>query len=157
KPSETTKTKISKHWNNFSQIYVSNVKQDFIVCDDCKTILIYKPSTGFRCMINHLRSCPSKLKHDNSSDEQQKINNYFNKNSNDNKQIPKSIKRAITTSYAEFVAEDSRSFKLLQGLGFIRLAQQLFDSGQRLPSSIPIDIENLLPAPTTVSNFYCIC
>ncbi|CAF4868231.1 unnamed protein product, partial [Rotaria sp. Silwood2] len=73
------------------------------------------------------------------------------------KQIPKSIKRAITTSCAEFVAEDSRSFKLLQGPGFIRLAQQLFDSGQRLSSSIPIDIENLLPAPTTVSNFYCIC
>ncbi|CAF2957886.1 unnamed protein product, partial [Rotaria sp. Silwood2] len=48
--------------------------------------------------------------------------------------IPKSIKRAITTSCAEFVAEDSQSFKLLQGPGFIRLAQQLFDSGQRLSS-----------------------
>ncbi|CAF1526422.1 unnamed protein product, partial [Adineta steineri] len=114
-------------------------------------ILIYKSSTGSGCMINHLCSCPSKLKHDNSSGEQQKIYNYFNKNSNDNKQIPKSIKRAITTACAEFVAEDSRSFKLLQGPGFIRLAQQLFDSGQRLSSSIPIDIENLLPAPTTIS------
>jgi hypothetical protein len=57
KPNETTKMKISKYWNNFSQIYVPNIKQGFIVCNDCKTTLIYKPSTGSSCMINHLRSC----------------------------------------------------------------------------------------------------
>ncbi len=43
-------------------IYISDVKQDYIVCDDCKTVLVYKLSTGSSCMINHLRSCQSKPK-----------------------------------------------------------------------------------------------
>ncbi len=137
--------------DNFSQIYVSNVKQDFIVCDHSQTILVYKPSTDSGCMINHLRSCQSKLKQANSSGEQQTINNYYNAVSNDKKQIPKRIKRAITTSCAEFVAQDGRTFQLLQGPGFVRLAYLFFDSGQRLSSSIHIDIEDLLPDPTTVS------
>jgi hypothetical protein len=156
KPNESSKIKISKYWNSFSQIYVSNVKQDFIVCDHCKTILVYKPSTGSGCMIHHLRSCQSKLKQANSSGEQQTINNYYKSTSNDKKQIPTGIKRAITTACTEFVAEDGRAFHLLQGSGFVRLAKQLFDSGQRLSSSINISIEDLLPVPSTVSNFYCI-
>jgi hypothetical protein len=156
KPNEKTKFKISKCWNDFSQIYVSNVKQDFIVCEHCKTILVYKPSTGSGCMINHLRSCQTKLKQANSSGEQQTINKYYNTDSIDKKQIPKRIKCAITTCCAEFVAQDGRAFQLVQGPGFVRLAKQLFESGQRLSSSIHVDIEDLLPDPTTVSNFYCI-
>jgi hypothetical protein len=156
KPNETNKVKISKCWSNFSQICVSNVKQDFIVCDDCKTILVYKTSTGSGCMINHLRSCQSKLKQANSSSEQQTLNNYYNTVSNDKKQIPKRIKHAITTSFAEFVAQDGRAFQLVRGPGFVCLAKKLFESGQRLSSSIHVDIEDLLPNPTTVSNFYCI-
>ena len=36
KPKETTKT--SKCWSQFSRIYVSNVKKDFIICDICKKL-----------------------------------------------------------------------------------------------------------------------
>ncbi|CAF1347882.1 unnamed protein product, partial [Rotaria sordida] len=151
KPNESSKIEFSKYWNSFSQIYISNVKQDFIVCDHCKTILVYKSSTGSGCMINHLRFCQSKLKQANSSGEQQTINNYYKSTFSDKKQIPKDIKRAITTSCVQFVAEDGRAFHLLQGPGFVRLAKQLFDSGQRLPSSTNISIEDLLPTPSTKS------
>jgi len=156
KPSESNKIKISKYWSSFSQICVSNVKQELIVCDHCKTILVYKASTGSGCMIHHLRSCQSKLKQANSSSEQQTINSYYKSTSNGKKQIPTGIKRAITTACAEFVAEDGRAFYLLQGPGFARLAKQLFESGQRLSSSAHINMEGLLPVPSTVSNFYCI-
>ena len=92
----------------------------------------------------------------NRPTEQQPINSYYNKVSNDKKHIPKHVKRAITMSCAEFVAEDARAFQLFQGPGFVRLAKQLFDSGQRLSSSIHINIADLLPNATTVRSFYCI-
>lgn len=44
KPNEITRT--SNCWNQFSQIYVNNVKQDFVACDCCKSVLIYKSTTG---------------------------------------------------------------------------------------------------------------
>lgn len=156
KPNESSKTKFSKHWDSFSQINISNVKQEYIVCDHCKTILVYKSSTGSGCMISHLRFCQSKLKQLNSSGEQQTINNYYKSTSNEKKEIPKHIKRAITKSCVEFVAEDGRAFHLLQGTGFARLAKELFDSGRRLSSSTNVNIEDLLPVPSTVNKFYCI-
>ncbi|CAF1285589.1 unnamed protein product [Rotaria sordida] len=108
-------------------------------------------STGSGCMINHFHFCRSNLKQANSSGEQQTINNYYKSIFNDKKQIPKDIKRAITTSCVEFVAEDGRAFHLLQGSGFVRLAKQLFDSGQRLSSSTNISIRDLLPTSSTIS------
>ncbi|CAF1140152.1 unnamed protein product [Rotaria sordida] len=45
KPKETTIT--SKSWSQFSQICIAKAKQDYIICDICKSILIYKGATGF--------------------------------------------------------------------------------------------------------------
>ena len=55
--------KISKYWSEFSQVYVAHIKQDLIICDRYKTVLIYKPSTGSGCMLSHSRSCQSKNKY----------------------------------------------------------------------------------------------
>ncbi|CAF4289720.1 unnamed protein product [Rotaria socialis] len=77
------------------------------------------------------------------------MNHYYRSPSNDQNQIPKRIKDAITSSCVEFVAQDSQSFKLLEGSGFVRLAKQLFDTGSILSSTTNIEIEDLLPDPTT--------
>ncbi|CAF1408076.1 unnamed protein product [Rotaria magnacalcarata] len=149
KPKETTR--ISKCWSNFSQIYVANIKQNFVICDDCKSILVYKSSTGSGCMLAHSRSCQSTKNKSDLPSQQRKINHYYKSPSNKQNQIPKRIKDAITSSCVEFVAQDSRSFKLLEGSGFVHLAKQLFDTGRLLSSTTNIEIEDLLPDPTTIS------
>ena len=154
KPKETTN--IFKCWSQFSQIYVSNIKQDFIICDYCKSVLVYKSSTGSGCMISHSRSCSSKENQSDLPDRQRKINHYYKSTSNERQRVPKKIKNDITLSCVEFVVQDGRAFQLLQGPGFIRLAKQLFESGRYMSSSTDIQIEDLLPDPTTVSNFRCI-
>ncbi len=147
KPKETNM--MSKYWSQFSQIYVNNLKQDFIICDNCKSILVYKSSTGSGCMQVHYRSCQSNKEKFNSVGHQQKINHYYKSNE---KKVPKQIKNAITSSYVEFVVQDGRAFRLGQGEGFISLAKQLFNAGTIMSSSSDVAIEELLPDPTTVSN-----
>ena len=151
KPKETMK--MSKCWDHFSQIYVDNVKQDFVICDDCKSILVYKSITGSGCMLNHLQSCKVKEQNSGSSNHQQKINHYYNSSPN-GKRVPKRVKDAVTSACINFVIQDGRPFHLVEGNGFISLAKQLFNSGQHLPSA-NIQIEDLLPSSTTVGSLQC--
>ena len=148
KPKETNT--MSKYWSQFSQIYVNNLKQGFIICDNCKSILVYKSSTGSGCMQVHYRSCQSKREKFNSVSHQQKISHYYK--SNREKKVSKQVKNAITSSYVEFVVQDGRAFRLGQGEGFISLAKQLFNAGRIVSSPSDAAIEELLPDPTTVSN-----
>ena len=135
---------------------VSNIKQDFIICDYCKSVLVYKSSTRSSCMISHSRSCSSKENQSDLPDQQRKINHYYKSTSNERKRVPKKIKNDIILSCVEFVVQDGRAFQLLQGPGLIRLTKQLFESGRYMSSSTDIQIEDLLRDPTTVSNFRCI-
>lgn len=151
KPKENAKT--SKYWSKFSLIYVADVKQDFIACDGCKSVLVYKSSTGSGCMVTHSRYCQSKGETDSSA-QQRKIIHYVTSNSEGTKKIPKRIKDAITSSCIAFVVNDGRPFHLLQGHGFLHLAKQIYDSGRLMSSSTNIDIEELLPDPTTVSRSF---
>lgn len=151
KPTESNR--MSKHWPNFSQIYISNIKQDFIICDSCRTVLVYKSTTGSGCMSVHSRACEGK---DKESNQQRKLNHYYNSTSTSKKVVPKTIKNAITQSCVEFVVEDGRAFHLIQGSGFLGLAKQLFNAGKLTPSSRTVDIHDLLPDPTSVTEFYSI-
>jgi Hermes transposase DNA-binding domain len=148
KPKENTKT--SKYWSKFSLIYVTDVKQDFIACDGCKSVLVYKSSTGSGCMVTHSRYCQSKGETDSSA-QQRKIIDYVTSNAEGTKKIPKRIKDAITSSCVTFVVNDGRPFHLLQGHGLLHLAKQIYESGRLMSSSTTIDIEELLPDPTTVN------
>ncbi|CAF2973046.1 unnamed protein product [Rotaria sp. Silwood2] len=149
KPEETST--MSNYWSEFSQIYVNNLKQNFIICDNCKSILVYKSSTGSGCMQVLSRSCQSKKENFNPVSHQQKINHYYK--SNGEKKIPKQVKNAMTSCYIEFVVQDGRAFRLGQDEGFISLAKQLFNAGRVMSSSSHIAVEELLPDPTTVSRY----
>ncbi|CAF1416249.1 unnamed protein product [Didymodactylos carnosus] len=96
KPKETAK--MSKCWNHFNQIYVDSVKQDFVVCDGCKSILVYKSTTGSGCMLSHLQSCQVKEQNPNSTSYQQKMNYYYSLSSNEKKSVPKRVKDAVTSA-----------------------------------------------------------
>ena len=44
KPTITPKSSVV--WNSFSCIYVNNVKQEYVTCNQCEDLLIYKSSNG---------------------------------------------------------------------------------------------------------------
>jgi hypothetical protein len=50
----------SKVWLYFSSIFVENVKQDYVMCDSCMSLIAYKSSTGTGGMQKHINSCPKK-------------------------------------------------------------------------------------------------
>lgn len=79
KPKENSKSKISQYWTNFSQIYVSNVKQNLILCDTSKRVLVYKAARS-DCMKVHIEFCnKTKLTKTNSRGEQAKISQFCKK------------------------------------------------------------------------------
>ncbi|CAF5097425.1 unnamed protein product [Rotaria magnacalcarata] len=83
----------------------------------------------------HSRACEGKDNELNLSNQQRKLNHYYNSTSTSKNVVPKAIKNAITQSCVEFVVEDGRTFHLLQCSGFVGLVKQLFDAGNLTPSS----------------------
>lgn len=154
KPKETAKT--SKYWSHFSQIYFKNDKQNFIVCDRCRSILVYKSSTGSGCMMAHSRACELKENGIDSSGQQSLIDTYYKSMSINKSTVPKRIKDAITAKCVEFVVQDGRPFHLFEGAGFHQLAKQLFDAGRLMASSKNFEFSDLIPDPSTVCYVYCV-
>ncbi|CAF1509555.1 unnamed protein product [Rotaria sordida] len=146
KPTVTPKS--SAVWNSFSHIYVKDIKQEYVVCNQCEELLIYKPSSGTNSLSKHISSC-QKVK-TTASHNQTTINQFYASSKNE-PAIPDRVKQEINVACAEFAALDSRSFKTIHGIGFKNLAQKIFDAGKYLPISKDINVEKLLPHPTTIS------
>jgi GH24 family phage-related lysozyme (muramidase) len=149
KPKEGTRT--SKYWSQFTQIYLNNVRQDFIVCDICQSLLVYKSTTGSGCMLAHSRSCSKKETNRDPPTKQQQIDQFY-ASSSKNKCVPARIKDTITDACVKFVVQDGRPFHLVEGSGFLQLAKELFNAGRLMATSTSISVEDLIPNPTTVSN-----
>jgi hypothetical protein len=145
KPTVTPKS--STVWNSFSCIYVTDVKQEYVICNQCHDLLIYKPSSGTNSLFRHIRSCQN-IKTPLSG-TQSSINQFY-ASSNKEPAVPKRIKQGIKVACAEFAALDCRPFKTIDGIGFKNLAQKIFNAGRCLPMSQEMNIEHLLPHPTTV-------
>ncbi len=109
KPTVTPKS--STVWNSFSCIYVTDVKQEYVICNQCHDLLIYKPSSGTNSLFRHIRSCQN-------------------------------IKTPLSGTQS--------SINQFYGIGFKNLAQKIFNAGRCLPMSQEMNIEHLLPHPTTV-------
>ncbi|CAF4484675.1 unnamed protein product, partial [Rotaria sp. Silwood2] len=144
KPIVTPKS--SAVWNSFSCIYVNDIKQEYVICNQCEDLLIYKPSSGTNSLSKHIRSyqnVKTTVSHDQTN-----INQFYASSKNE-PAIPDRIKQEIKVACVEFVALDCRSFKTILGIGFKNLAQKIFDAGKYLPISKDINVEKLLPHPTT--------
>jgi len=140
----------SSVWSSFSYVYVSNRKQDFVSCDKCKDVLQHRSIDGTSSMIKHIKSCTKTNK--NASSAVLSIKEYLRPITS--QPIPRKFKEKITDATVEFVASDNRAFELISGVGFIGLAQAIFDVGQNLSKTPNGNISNLLPNPTTVSKNY---
>ncbi len=143
----TITPKSSLVWNNFNCIYVNDVKQEYVICNQCEDLLIYKPSSGTNSLSKHIHSCQKDKR--TVSSNQTNINQFYSSSKNE-PSIPNRVKEEIRVACVEFAALDSRPFKTIQGTGFKNLAQKILDAGKYLPISKDINVEKLLPHPTTV-------
>ncbi|CAM4905523.1 unnamed protein product [Rotaria socialis] len=146
KPTVTPRS--SAVWNSFSCIYVNDIKQEYVFCNQCEDLLIYKHCSGTNSLSKHIRSC-QKIK--TIVPHSQTNMNQFYASSKSEPDIPDRIKQQIKVACVEFAALDSRSFQTIHGIGFKNLAQKIFDTGKYLPISKDINVETLLPHPITVS------
>ncbi|CAF2111047.1 unnamed protein product [Rotaria magnacalcarata] len=126
KPKITSKS--SAVWNSFNYIYVNDIKQEYVICNQCEDLLV-------KAVVSH---------------DQPNINQFY-ASSKTEPAISNRVKQEIKVACVEFVALDCRSFKTICGVGFKNLAQKIFDAAKYLPISKDINIEKLLPHPTTIS------
>ena len=139
-------TSSSRAWRSFSYVYVNDRKQDVVSCDKCKDVLQHKSTDGTSSMVKHQKSCEKEksIYHNSSS-----IKEYFNPKTTSS--IPRNLREKITNACVEFVALDNRAFEIVSGDGFMNLARTIFNAGQDLKKSRDINVSDLLPHPTTVS------
>jgi hypothetical protein len=69
----------SSYWDKFQEILVNNVRQRFIICNDCHSILTWTASDGTNVMKKHLIGC-SKTK-EPSPQTQPRITSSFKETS----------------------------------------------------------------------------
>ena len=141
----------SKVWSFFSTICVNNIKQDFVICESCKSLIVYKYTTGTGGMQKHMISCTDKP---SSTDESngRRITSYFNSTKNKQKHVPQQLKDKITNALTEFVIIDSRPFETISGTGFVNLINVVLSTGRTLLDSSTISASDLLVDPRTVSS-----
>ena len=131
-------------WEHFHRIFINNIQQQFISCNECKAILAYTSGSGTNNLETHLTSC-SQTKANTLN--QTTVHDYYL--SSKEIKIPTKLKLSVTQACAEFSALDGRAFEAMKGKGFQNLAQVLFDADRSLNNS-SIQIQNILPHPTTV-------
>ena len=137
-------TNSSRMWEHFHQIFISNIQQQFVSCNECKAILAYASSSGTNNLKTHLTSC-SQTK--TNALNQTTVHDYYL--SSKEIKIPTKIKLSVIQACAEFSTLDGRAFETMAGKGFQNLAQVLFDAGRSLKNS-SIQIQNILSHPTIV-------
>ena len=47
----------SELWEHFHQVFVNNVQQQFVTCNECKTLLAFTSVNGTNNLKTHLKSC----------------------------------------------------------------------------------------------------
>lgn len=126
---------------------MDNIKQEYVICNECESLVTHKPSYGTNSLSKHIRSCVSMKP--TSSSTQATINQFY-KSSKEKPAIPNRIKQEIIAACTEFTVPDCRPFKTVNGIGFKNLAQKIFNAGRCLPMSRQINMKTLIPHSTTV-------
>lgn len=132
--------------SSFSMIIVNDIIQDFVLCDKCRSIIIYKTSTGTGGLKKHLTACE---KNSSPLATQSSITMYYS-----NKKpsvLPEKIMKELTNAYLNFVILDGRPFETESGLGFKNFIKVIYNAGKSLFNNQLVEISDLLPHPTTVS------
>ena len=105
--------KSSPVWKDFNHIYVSDVKQEYVICNHVK-VYIYKPSSGTNSLSKHTRYCQETKKIVPGTGNQTSITRFYAAS----KSIPtvsRRLKQEIHVACAEFAALDYRPFNIVKG------------------------------------------
>ncbi|CAF0968562.1 unnamed protein product [Adineta ricciae] len=146
KPTITPKS--SSVWISFCYIYVNDIKQEYVICNKCEDLFVYKHSYGTNSLSKHVKHCHNMKP--TSINTQSSIKQFY-KSSKNEPVIPNRIRQEIKTACTEFAVLDCRPFKTVNDLGFQNLAQKIFNAGRCLPMSQEVNVKNLLPHSSTVS------
>ncbi|CAF4865399.1 unnamed protein product [Rotaria socialis] len=148
KPKQSDST--SKIWNYFSIIHVNNVKQNYVFCNACKSIISYKIVTGTGGMQKHIASC-GKISKNRVEQKEAKITQYFNSSKTKAKAVSIKQKNKITNALAEFVVIDGRPFETVNGLDFTNLIECVLTTGRTLLESSNVNANDLTADSRTIS------
>ncbi|CAF1551287.1 unnamed protein product [Adineta ricciae] len=136
-------------WDHFTTVVVNDIEQEFVCCDNCRELLVYRTSDGTKSMLKHHRSCNGQTTlSQKCSNNPVKLTEYFTPSSNSN--IPKRITEKVKMACTEFVAIDCRPFELVNGEGFLKMVQSIFDAGRYFSLTSNINIKDLVPSSITV-------
>ncbi len=147
-------TQSSQLWEHFHQVFVDDVQQQFVSCNNCKILLAYQSMNGTNNLKSHLKSCAKEqLKEDDL--HQTNVHSFYS--STKKVKIPNKVKLTVLEACVEFSALDGRAFETINGTGFQKLAQVLLDAG-RLCNNSSISAKDVLPHATTVRDncFQCV-
>ncbi|CAF3948649.1 unnamed protein product [Rotaria sp. Silwood1] len=143
KPIVTPKS--SSVWNFFSHIYVNDVKQEYVMCNKCRDLLIYKHSSGTHSLAKHIRFCQSTTNATKVSEVQSNIKQYYEPSKNES-YIPNRVKQEIRAACTEFVILDCRSFKTVGGIQYCGISLHHINKDWKLQCFVlgcyPYDLES---------------
>ncbi|CAF1608577.1 unnamed protein product [Rotaria magnacalcarata] len=117
----------SKRWNNYLQVFISGIQQNFIKFVNCQTILAWKSSHGTNVMEKHDKGCKNVSSPLNM---QQSIKSYRSTNNENDQRLIRSIKRKLTNTIAVCCACDDLTFSSVKSDGFRVLVQDLVEAGR---------------------------
>lgn len=129
-------------WSVFHRIYRIEENDKchlpYVSCVKCSSVLSYDSAKGGT---SHLRRHAD---HCTSTQGNPSISNFFKTSG-----VPKAAKETITDKCVDFICRDIRPFTIVEGQGFIELAQALINVGVRYGQ---VKAEDVLPHRTTISN-----
>ncbi|CAF1392444.1 unnamed protein product [Rotaria sordida] len=126
------------------------MKQDYVICDSCKSLISYKAQTGTGGMQKHIECC-RKISNVLDEHNESKITKYFHSAKNKLNYVPLKLKNKITNSLVEFIILDGRPFEIVNGPGFINLIECVLGVGRTLLESSTVSASDLIADPTTLS------
>ena len=147
KPKQKDNT--SKVWTYFSIVHFQKIKQDYVICDSCKSFISYKAATGTGGMQKHVECC-RKISNSLGGQNDSKITEYFDSRKNKSNFVPPRLKNKITNALVEFVILDGRTFEIVNGPDFINLVECVLVAGRTLLESSTVSASDLIADSITV-------
>ncbi len=138
----------SAYWDKYQEVLINNVRQGYIICNDCRSVLAWISSNGTGVLKKHSAGC-SKTK-EPPLETQSRITSSFKQISQVTPNQLRFYKNKILRSAVEMCVLDSRPFNITHGKGFEEFTKQVFDAGKYFGKMI--DVKQLLPHRTTVRN-----
>ncbi|CAF4114238.1 unnamed protein product [Rotaria sordida] len=126
------------------------MKQDYVICDSCKSLISYKAQTGTGGMQKHIECC-RQISNVLDEHNESKITKYFHSTKTKSNYVPLKFKNKITNSLVEFIILNGRPFEIVNGSGFINTIECVLGVVRTLLESSTVSASNLIVDPKTLS------